>query len=87
MQNNLEIIRKIKELEKQLNNLKLKLIKSKSKATPIEKGDTVIILNPRAGQGKRGIVTKVNWYTNRVTIEATGTAGQKQKVVRALGNV
>ena len=89
MTNNLEILKTIQELEKQLNKLKLELTEneSKRKPSPIEIGDKVIILNPRVGQGSRGTVIRLNRYTNRATVEAKGTAGQKQKIVRAIHNV
>ena len=87
MRNNSEIIRKIEELEKQLNELKLELSEGESEPRPIEVGDKVRILNPRAGQGSKGTVTKVNWPANRVVVEAKNTSGIKQKVVRAIQNV
>ena len=87
MQNNSEIIRKIEELEKQLNKLKLELIESEGQTSPIQIGDRVIILNPRVGQGSKGTVTRINRFTNRVTVEAKSTTGLKQKVVRAIQNV
>ena len=88
MRNRAEILETIKELEKQLNELKLELTtESTSETSPIEVGDRVVILNPRPGQGSKGVVSKIHWKSGRVTVEAKGTAGLKQKIVRALHNI
>ena len=91
MRNNSEIIRKIEDLQRQLDELKLELQQEEGERitspSPIEVGDSVDILNPRAGQGTNGIVTRINRYTNRITVEARNAKGYNQKVVRAIQNV
>ena len=87
MRNNSEIIRKIEELEIQLNDLKLELQEGERTTSPLKVGDTAIILNPKAGQGTKGTVTRISRYTNRVTVKTRNATGLTQKVVRAIQNV
>ena len=87
MDRNARIIQKIEDLEKQLRDLKLKLKKetepSKStKDRTIKIGDEVRILNPRAGQDRKGVVTKINSLTKYVSVQTT-----KGTVVRTRKNV
>lgn len=74
MVNEQDFIKRIEDIEKQLKDLKLELeetkkakeINKENKTGPIKKGDRVRILNPSRGQGKIGIVQKINWETERV---------------------
>lgn len=87
MDRNTSIIQKIEELEKQLKDLKLELRKETdpskaTKDTAIKVGDEVSILNPRSGQDREGVVTKVNSLTKYVSVRTT-----KGIVVRTRKNV
>ena len=96
-----EIIEKIKDLEAQLSQLRIELEnerpkaesterkkKSQKKASlPIKIGEEVLVLNPKKGQGKEGIVTKVNVLTGYGTVETVNERNKVEKVVRKLKNL
>ena len=95
---NEEILKKIKEIESQLSQLRLELEKgepdqkppktSKKKASLLlEIGDEVAILNPKKGQGRQGIITKVNALTGYGTVETVNDRNRTEKVVRKLKNL
>jgi hypothetical protein len=76
MDRNTSIIKKIEDLEKQLNDLKLELRKETdppkaTKDTAIKVGDEVRILNPLSGQDREGVVTKINSLTKYSLIQTT----------------
>ena len=61
MNRNQDLIRMIEELENQLQALRLEFQGTNdNKDSDIEVGNKVTILNPKRGQGNRGIVQKVN---------------------------
>ena len=67
------ICKKIEDIERQLNELKISLLEEKKKeVTPTSReiviGDKVIIKNPKQGQEKRGVVTKINEESGFVTV-------------------
>jgi hypothetical protein len=87
MDRNARIVKKIEDLEEQLRDLKLELQRESeppksTKERTIEIGDEVRILNPRAGQDKKGVVIKINSLTKYVSIRTT-----KGTVVRTKKNV
>ena len=89
MDRNTRIIQKIEALEKQLKDLKIELKKETdppkatyTKDTDIKAGDEVSILNPRPGQDKEGVVTKINSLTKYVSVRTT-----KGTLVRTRKNV
>ena len=98
---NEQIIEKIKDLEKQLSELRIELEnqesgegstakknKSREKSSqPLKIGEEVFVLNPKKGQGKRGIVTKVNSKTGYGTVETVNEKNRTEKVVRKLKNL
>jgi hypothetical protein len=86
MDRNERVIKRIEEIEEQLRSLKLEL-KKEAKETPakdktIEVGDEVRILNPRSGQDRTGVVTRINSLTKYVSIQT-----KKGIVVRTRKNV
>ena len=95
---NEEIIAKIKDLERQLSQLRIELEKgetnqvpprnsSKKASQPLKIGEEVAILNPKKGQGREGIVTKVNTLTGYGTVETVNGRNKSEKVVRKLKNL
>ena len=95
---NEQIIEKIKELEKQLSELRIELEaqnpnEGKKKegrektSRSIEIGEEVHILNPKRGQGRKGVVTKVNALTGYGTVETVNERNRTEKVVRKLKNL
>ena len=80
---NKEIIEKIKDLERQLSQLQIELENGESNegspgkqkksqkrtSLPLKIGEEVLILNPKKGQGKEGIIMKVNALTGYGTVE------------------
>ena len=88
MNRNQNLIRKIVELEKQLHALRLELKgTNNNKGSNIEVGHEITLLNPKGGQGNRGIVQKVNKRTKRATVMVQNDQGQEQKIVRIHKNV
>ena len=87
MTDDLNVIKKIEEIEKQLCNLKLELKKEHRKTGPLEAGEEVMILNPNPGQAQEGTLHKVNNITRRMTVLTTSPKGRESKTVRSLGNV
>ena len=89
MRNERDIEKRIEAIEKQLSTLKLELeeIKREKRTGPIKKGDRVSILNPNRGQGRTGIIQKVNPHTERVTVEAYNLRGVKELIIRKITNV
>ena len=92
---NEEIVRKIKDLEEQLRQLRIELEnedtprrkdKKKSKE-PLKIGEEVHILNPKKGQGNKGIITKVNTLTGYGTVETVNEQNRTEKVVRKIKNL
>ena len=67
------IRKKIEDIEQQLSELKLSLLeeteRGPSSRREIVIGDRVIIKNPKAGQEKKGVVTKINEETGFVTVQ------------------
>ena len=88
MDRNARLIKRIEEIEEQLRGLKLELeievepAKKPTKDRAIKVGDEVKILNPRSGQDKEGVVTRINSLTKYVSIQTT-----KGIVVRTRKNV
>jgi len=85
MTDNKALIKKIEELESQLNDLKIELkypTRNVKKSDRLKVGVEVDILNPGANQGTSGIVTKVNYQTGRATVKT-----QKGKVSRIFKNL
>ena len=77
------VLKKIEELEAQLQELKLELRTSaKMKSDRLEIGQRVLILNPRVGQDNSGVICKVNYATNRATVKT-----KKGKVSRVFSNL
>ena len=66
-----DIIKQIEDIEQQLKKLRIELGREKSfkRTGQYEIGEEVVILNPKAGQGKSGKLLKVNQITRYVTIE------------------
>ena len=95
MKNEEDIERRIENIERQLKSLKLELKeirnvkkhKEEKNTGPIKKGDRVKILNPNRGQGNTGIVQKINWKTERVTVEVWNLRGVRELVIRKVTNV
>ena len=86
--NNDRIIKKIKELEDQLKELRLELTKeNKTPDDNLKIGDRVRIVNPTRGQPANGELVKINRLTNRGTVLAKEEGGREQKVVRKLSNL
>ena len=81
--NNEQLIKTIVDLEQQLRELKLELQHNEEDnySNPIEVGEEVIILNPRKGQEKSGVVGKLHRKTKRATIVTTNKRGGEEKVV------
>ena len=94
---NEEIVRKIKDLEEQLRQLRIELEnedsprkqrKDKKKSNePLKIGEEVHILNPKKGQGNKGIITKVNTLTGYGTVETVNEQNRTEKVVRKIKNL
>ena len=94
---NEEIIAKIKDLETQLSQLRIELENEelpdrkkrnqKKASLPLKIGEEVLILNPKKGQGKEGVVTKVNALTGYGTVETVNERNRTEKVVRKLKNL
>ena len=98
---NEQITEKIKDLEKQLSELRIELEnqepkegstaqKNKSQETssqPLKIGEEVVVLNPKRGQGRRGILTKVNSITGYGTVETVNEKNRTEKVVRKIKNL
>jgi len=84
MSKNERIIKKIEEIERQLQELKLELTESGEKEKKIgrlEVGDKVDIVNPKS-QGKEGLVIKTNYITSRATVKTV-----KGNVIRKFTNL
>ena len=78
-----KVLKKIKELEKQLADLKIELTKSEvQKTSRLDIGDEVCILNPGKGQERHRKISKVNYRTGRATVTTV-----KEKVSRAFKNL
>ena len=84
-----EIIKRIIDIEKQLQELKIDLEsyeeeersnkkETKPKAWFLQAGEEVEILNPRFGQERTGIVSKANQQTGLVLIRTTKGIVQRQ---------
>ena len=93
---NEEIVQRIKDLETQLSQLRNELEnnqtpqegKSKKKTSaPLKVGEEVVILNPKKGQGKEGVITKVNSITGYGTIKTVNERNRVDKIVRKLKNL
>ena len=86
---NTDIIKQIEDIEEQLKRLRIELGKGKpfKRTGPYETGEEVVILNPKAGQGKSGQLLKVNQITRYVTIDTINSRGYKEKVVRSFGKI
>ena len=82
MSDNKALIKKIEELEEQLNDLKIDLKRNVKKSDRLKVGVEVDIRNPGANQGTSGIITKINYQTGRVTVQT-----QKGKVSRIFKNL
>ena len=90
-----EIIERIKDLEEQLSQLRIELENGKSSKRqstkntplPLKIGEEVFILNPKKGQGKEGIITKVNSLTGYGTVETVNEQNRPVKVVRKIKNL
>ena len=85
MSKNERIIKKIEEIERQLQELKLELTESGGKEKKIgrlEVGDKVDIVNPNKSQGKEGLVIKTNYITSRATVKTV-----KGNVIRKFTNL
>jgi transcription antitermination factor NusG len=89
-----DIIAQLQQLQIQESNLILRLERlnrsgdrrpSNSPNTPREFsiGDSVRIINPRPLQAKKGIITKINTSTDRITVEAKNGS----KIIRASHNI
>ena len=63
--NKQKLIKKIEDLESQLQDLKLEL---QEEETVFEIGDKVQILNPKRGQPTRGTIHKLHLNTQRATV-------------------
>ena len=87
--NNEQLIKTIVDLETQLRELKLELQNNEENnySNPIEVGEEVIILNPRKGQEKSGVVVKLHRRTKRATKVTTNRRGGEEKVVRLITNI
>ena len=71
-----ELLKRISEIEQQLRDLKLEVQNFEEDTQErtstkrfFEIGDSVIIINPRFGQGSEGIVTKANPNTGWITVQ------------------
>ena len=86
---NMDIISKIEDIERQLRELRIELGKKKpiKRTGPYEIGEEVTILNPKGGQGKSGTLIKVNQITRYVTIDAINSTGRREKIVRSFGKI
>ena len=82
MTDNKALIKKIEELEKQLNDLKIDLKRNVKKSDRLKVGVEVNILNPGANQGMSGVITKINYQTGRATVQT-----KKGKVSRIFKNL
>ena len=90
-----EIIERIKDLEEQLSQLRIELENGKSSKRqstkntplPLKICEEVFILNPKKGQGKEGIITKVNSLTGYGTVETVNEQNRPVKVVRKIKNL
>jgi len=71
--NNTDIIKQIEDIERQLKQLRIEVGKGKpfKRTGPYKTGEEVVILNPKAGQGKSGKLLKVNQITRYVTIDTS----------------
>ena len=78
-----KVLKKIEELEKQLADLKLELTKPKTKkSNRLVVGVEVDVLNPNRGQENSGTITKINYGTERATVDTA-----KGKISRAFKNL
>mmetsp|Transcript_14376 Transcript_14376/g.26998 ORF Transcript_14376/g.26998 Transcript_14376/m.26998 type:complete len:83 (+) Transcript_14376:149-397(+) len=73
---NKNILSRIKEIETELQNLKLQLTNESTRPTV---GDLVEILNPKRGQETTGRISKIGRY---ITVQT-----KKGKVVRSFKNI
>ena len=83
--NNQALIKKIEDLEKELENLKIELkypTRNVKKSKRLIVGDTVDILNPGRNQDRSGVITKVNYSTGRATVETN--TGKVSRIFRNL---
>ena len=74
MNNQDDLIAKIRALEEDLRELRIELEESRTRSErvaqgQIKVGDRVRIRNPRKGQPETGVIHKVNQDTERVTIK------------------
>ena len=72
MSNNDRIIQQIEAIEQQLRELKLEVAgtgKRKHKKKKLVLGQIVRVLNPKQGQGTKGVIVKINYSTRRATVE------------------
>jgi len=86
---NTDIIKQIEDIEEQLKRLRIELGEGKpiKRTGQYKTGEEVLILNPKAGQGKSGKLLKVNQITRYVTIDTINSRGNKEKVVRSFGKI
>ena len=85
MSRNENIIKKIEDIQRQLQELKLELTEPDEQENTtgrIEIGDEVDIVNPNKSQEKTGFVIKTNYITGRATVKTT-----KGNVVRKFTNL
>ena len=85
MSDNKALIKKIEDLEKQLSELKIELkypTRNVKKSEKLKVGTEVDILNPKINQGSSGIVTKVNYGTERATVDTK--TGKFSRIFRNL---
>ena len=97
MNNQEDLIAKIRVLEESLRDLRIELEESRSVARQVAQeqikvGNRVRIRNPKKGQPKTGVVHKINRETERVTIKvAKGNSiagiAETALIVRHLKNV
>jgi hypothetical protein len=78
-----KVLKKIKELEKQLADLKIELTQTKTKkSNRLRVGEEVNVLNPGRDQESYGKIFKVNYKTGRATVSTT-----RGKISRAFKNL
>ena len=83
-----QIIGKINELEKALQELRIEILEEdtnehkKKNKEELRVGDEVTILNPKRGQRSHGTICKYNKVTGYVTVQT-----ESGKIVRSRSNI
>ena len=72
MPKNQHIIKRIEDIEKQLKELKLEVAADEPKKKASKRlvvGQEVRVLNPNKGQGTEGQIVRINYATQRATVQ------------------